>query len=111
MSTALTPFTANIPESALQDLRDRLARTRWPERETSEGWDQGVPLAYAQELAAYWAQDYDWRRWEKQLNGWPQYMTEIDGIDIQELHIGMPLATALQEFSRIVGTDNTVVGF
>jgi pimeloyl-ACP methyl ester carboxylesterase len=95
MSTALTPFTANIPESALQDLGDRLARTRWPERETCEGWDQGVPLAYAQELAAYWAQDYDWRRWEKKLNGWPQYMTEIDGIDIHFIHRRSPCKNAL----------------
>lgn len=83
----ITPFTISVPEAALQDLKQRLALTRWPDRETTAGnWDQGLPLDYARELADYWAGEYDWRRCEAQLNSWPQFTTEIDGIDIHFIH-------------------------
>jgi pimeloyl-ACP methyl ester carboxylesterase len=81
------PFTIDVPQAALDDLKARLANTRWPEKETVDDWDQGVPLAYAQELAAYWRDGYDWRRVEARLNAWPNYLVEIDGLDIHYLHI------------------------
>lgn len=81
------PFTIDIPQSQIDDLRTRLAQTRWPEKETVEDWDQGMPLAYARELAAYWAGGYDWRRCEAAINAWPNYLVEIDGLDIHFLHI------------------------
>ena len=65
--TNIRPFTAAVPQAALDDLKDRLAQTRWPEKETVDDWDQGVPLAYAQELAAYWRDHHDWRRVEARL--------------------------------------------
>jgi pimeloyl-ACP methyl ester carboxylesterase len=95
MSDAVTPFTVDIPEAALEDLKTRLANTRWPEPELVDDWSQGIPLAYTQELATYWAQDYDWRRWEATLNRWDQFITEIDGVDIHFLHIKSPHANAL----------------
>lgn len=90
MSDAITPFTIDIPQSELDDLRERLSRCRWPEAQTCEGWNQGIPLDYTQELAAYWAEQYDWRRCEQQLNGWPQFKTRIDGIDIHFIHRTSP---------------------
>lgn len=81
------PFTAHIPDGAIADLKARLANARWPERETVDDWDQGVPLAYAQELAAYWRDDYDWRRVEARLGALPQFLVEVDGLDIHFLHL------------------------
>jgi len=86
VTDAIKPFKAKIPSAVLKDLKQRLARTRWPEKETCGDWSQGVPLAYAQELARYWSSDYDWRRFEKKLNGWKQFTTSIDGIDIHFIH-------------------------
>ena len=95
MSDIINPFTVTVPDSELQALRQRLIQTRWPDRETVQGWDQGVPLDYARELARYWAEDYDWRRFEALLNSWPQFTTEIDGIDIHFIHRRSPEAGAL----------------
>jgi hypothetical protein len=81
------PFAIDIAQSQLDDLRSRLALTRWPEKETVDDWDQGMPLAYAQQLAAYWANDYDWRRCEAALNALPNYLIEIDGLDIHFIHV------------------------
>ena len=81
------PFTIEVAQSQLDDLKARLALTRWPDKETVADWDQGVPLAYARDLAAYWADGYDWRRCEAALNGHPNYLVEIDGLDIHFLHI------------------------
>ncbi|WP_432768549.1 MAG: epoxide hydrolase 1 [Sphingopyxis sp.] len=81
------PFRIDVPQAALDDLKARLATTRWPEKETVDDWDQGVPLAYAQELAAYWRDEYDWRTVEARLNAWPNYLAEVDGLDIHFLHI------------------------
>jgi pimeloyl-ACP methyl ester carboxylesterase len=88
-STAATsrPFTIEIPEADLEDLRARIAATRWPERETVEDPSQGVQLATIQALARYWHDEYDWRRCEKRLNDFPQFITEIDGLDIHFVHV------------------------
>ena len=73
-------FTIDVPQAALDDLRNRLALTRWPEKETVDDWDQGVPLAYAQELAAYWQDRYDWRAVETRLNSYPNFLATVDGL-------------------------------
>jgi pimeloyl-ACP methyl ester carboxylesterase len=91
----MRPFTVQVPEADLTDLRERLRRTRWPEPETVTDWSQGLPLAYARELAGYWAEDYDWRATEARLNTLPQYVTEIDGLGIHFLHIRSSQADAL----------------
>ena len=80
------PFRIAVPDGDLTDLRDRLARTRWPERECVDDWSQGIPLAYTRELAAYWANEYDWRARESALNRFDQFVTEIDGLDIHFIH-------------------------
>ena len=84
---AIRPFRFNAPEDQLVDLRRRLAATRWPDRETVAGDSQGVPLAAMQDLARYWATDYDWRKIEARLNALPQFTTAIDGLDIHFIHI------------------------
>ena len=89
------PFTINIPQAALDDLRDRLARTRWPSEIAGVGWARGVPVDYLKELADYWANSYDWRAAEAELNGYPQFTTEIDGAAIHFLHVRSPEADAL----------------
>ncbi len=91
----IRPYAIDIEQSELDDLKQRLARTRWPEQEAVNDWSQGIPLAYTRELAEYWANEYDWRRWESKLNSWPGFMTEIDGIDIHFLHIRSPHEDAL----------------
>ena len=95
MNTPISPFTVAIADSELQDLQQRLARTRWPERETTDDWSQGIPLDYTRELANYWASTYDWRRFEKKLNGWPQFKTGIEDIDIHFIHRRSPHEDAL----------------
>jgi pimeloyl-ACP methyl ester carboxylesterase len=91
----VTPFRIEVPEAELRDLRDRLRRTRWPERETVDDWSQGVPLDYLQELCAYWADGYDWRATESRLNALPQFRTSIDGVGIHFLHARSPHPDAL----------------
>ncbi len=81
------PFRINVPEEALVDLRRRVLATRWPDRETVTDRSQGAQLAKIQELVRYWGTDYDWRKVEAQLNALPQFMTEIDGLDIHFLHV------------------------
>src|SRR5688500_18646914 len=83
----IRPFHVDVPEEELADLRRRIAATRWPEKETVADQSQGVPLAMTQELARYWATEYDWRRCEAKLNALPQFMTEIDGLDIHFIHV------------------------
>lgn len=95
MTDAIRPFQIETPEADLDDLRRRLALTRWPEREPVDDWSQGVPLAYVQEVAAYWRDGFDWRAWETKLNGWPQFTTEIDGVDIHFLHVRSPHRDAM----------------
>jgi len=84
---AIRPFRVNVPESELTDLRRRIAATRLPERETVTDFSQGVPLATIQKLAHYWATEYDWRKVEARLNALPNFITEIDGLDIHFIHV------------------------
>jgi len=84
--TAITPFRIAVPDDVLDDLRQRLARTRWPERECVDDWSQGIPLDYTRELAAYWADGYDWRVREAALNRFDQFTTDVDGLEIHFIH-------------------------
>jgi len=86
-SDAIRPFTFNVPEAELTDLRRRISTTRWPEKETVTDASQGVQLATMQKLARYWETEYDWRRCEAQLNALPNFITEIDGLDIHFIHV------------------------
>ncbi len=83
---SINPFRIAVPDADLDDLKDRLARTRWPEAECVDDWTQGIPLAYTRELADYWAGEYDWRAREAALNRFDQHTTEIDGLDIHFIH-------------------------
>jgi hypothetical protein len=93
--TAVRPFRIDVPEEDLADLRRRIAATRWPERETVADESQGVQLATIQELARYWGTDYDIRRFEARLNALPQFITEIEGLDIHFIHVKSPQEDAL----------------
>ena len=84
---SIRPFHVNIPEQQLTELRRRIRETQWPEKETVSDQSQGVPLATMQELARYWATDYDWRKVEGKLNALPQFVTTIDGLDIHFIHV------------------------
>jgi len=92
---SIQPFTINIPQANLDDLRDRLARTRWPDELPGVGWSYGVSLAYLKELAEYWRTAYDWRTWEAKLNQFPQFTTEIGGQNVHFLHVRSPEPNAL----------------
>jgi pimeloyl-ACP methyl ester carboxylesterase len=123
-SDAVTPFRIAIPQQALDDLRARLAGTRWPEAETVDDWSQGVPLAYLGELCDYWADGYDWRATEQRLNALPQFRAELDGLGIHFLHVrsahpdAFPLVLthgwpgSIVEFLKVIGplTDPTSHG-
>ena len=83
-------FKFEASDAELADLKQRLGNTRWPEKETPGDWSQGVPLAYMREVCQYWEESYDWRRCESALNARPQFITEIDGVDIQFMHVRSP---------------------
>jgi pimeloyl-ACP methyl ester carboxylesterase len=83
----IRPFHVDVPDEALEDLRRRIAATNWPEKETVADQSQGVPLAMIQELARYWATDYDWRKCQARLSVLPQFVTEIDGLRIHFIHV------------------------
>ncbi len=87
MTDAISPFTIAITEADLTDLRARLERTRWPDAETVEDWQQGVPLETAKMVVDHWRTAYDWRRGEAALNAWPQFRTQIDGLGIHFFHV------------------------
>jgi len=93
--TAIRPFQVDFPKSELTDLRRRINATRWPEQELVTDGSQGVQLATIQKLANYWQTDYDWRKVEARLNALPQFMTEIDGVDIHFIHVRSTEAGAL----------------
>ncbi len=115
MSDEIIPFRIEIPEADLDDLRQRLRRTRWPEPETVDDWSQGIPLDYTRQLCEYWLEQYDWRAAEARLNRFPQFLTEIDGLDIHFLHVRSPHEGALPlvithgwpgsvvEFGKVIG--------
>jgi len=124
LASPIHPFSINIPEEALVDLRRRIGATRWPERETVDDQSQGVQLVTLQGLVRYWASDYDWRKAESKLNAFPQFVTEIDGLDIQFAHVRSPHDNAMPliithgwpgsifEFIKVIGplTDPTMHG-
>ena len=85
--STIRSFQFTAPEEALADLRRRIAATRWPDRETVNDASQGVQLATMQELVRHWGTDYDWRKVEARLNAMPQFITEIDGLDIHFIHV------------------------
>src|SRR5437660_3376962 len=91
----IRPFRIDIPQTAVDDLRDRLARTRWPDELPGVGWDYGVPLAFAKEMAGYWRTGYDWRAQESRLNVFPQFTTSIDGQNVHFMHVRSPEPDAL----------------
>jgi pimeloyl-ACP methyl ester carboxylesterase len=95
MSEEITPFRIEIPQHDLDDLRHRLAATRWPAALPADGWDTGVPTTWLRELAEYWRTGYDWRAAEAKLNGYPQFTTVIDGQRIHFLHVRSPEPNAL----------------
>lgn len=121
---AILPFRVNFPEIEVTELRGRIRATRWPEKENVADASQGVPLATLQKLARYWTNDYDWRKSEAKLNAMPNFITEIDGIDIHFLHVRSKHANALpiiithgwpgsiMEQMKIIGplTDPTAYG-
>jgi len=87
VDTAIRSFQIDVPEDELADLRQRVLATRWPERETVTDQSQGVRLVTMQVLARYWGTDYDWRKCEGKLNALPNFITEIDGLDIHFIHV------------------------
>ena len=95
IDTQIHAFTVDIPDAKLDDLRDRLGRTRWPSELAGIGWSRGVPLAYLQRLAEYWRASYDWRQAEVRLNQFPHFITTIDGQAIHFLHVRSPNPNAL----------------
>jgi epoxide hydrolase len=92
---SIVPFTIAIPDDALADLRARLHNTRWPNSEVVDDWSQGIPLAYTREVAQYWADTYDWRAREAQLNRFAHFTTNIDDIDIHFIHQRSPHGDAM----------------
>src|SRR5262245_6407433 len=85
--TAIRPFRVEVPEAELDDMRRRIKATRFPEKETVSDFSQGVQLAFIQALAQYWATNYDWRKIEAKLNALPNFITEIDGLDVHFIHV------------------------
>lgn len=83
----IRPFTLHVPEESLTELADRLRRTRWPVEDETFGWDHGVPVDYARELAEYWADGFDWRAQERRINATPQFTTTVDGHDAHFFHV------------------------
>ena len=115
MSDEVLPFHIDVADAALVELRQRLARTRWPDAETVDDWSQGIPLAYVRELCSYWASTYDWRTTEERLNALGSSRTELDGLGIHFLHVrssepdALPLVLthgwpgSIIEFHKVIG--------
>jgi len=95
MSEQIKPFRIDVPQADLDDLHERLGRTRWPDQIPDTGWDYGVPVDYVKRLAQHWRHGYDWRKWEAEINKCPQFTTEIDGQNIHFLHVRSPREDAL----------------
>ncbi|GAA3534489.1 epoxide hydrolase [Amycolatopsis ultiminotia] len=122
-STLVRPFTVSIPDSEVDDVKQRLARTRWPDPETVGDWSQGVRVQNARSLVDHWEHGYDWRRFESELNRFPQFLTEIDGLDIHFIHVrsknphAMPLILthgwpgSIVEFLKLIGPLTDPVSF
>jgi pimeloyl-ACP methyl ester carboxylesterase len=86
----INPYMIQISNDDLEDLKRRLLSTRWPEKETVEDWSQGIPLSYVKEISEYWLNEYDWRSREEYYNSFPQFITNIEGLDIHFIHIKSP---------------------
>src|SRR2546423_1486345 len=122
-STLVRPFTVSISESEIDDVKQRLARTRWPDPETVGDWSQGVRVENARSLVDYWERGYDWRRFESGLNRFPQFLTGIDGLDIHFIHVrsknpnAMPLILthgwpgSILEFGKLIDPLTDPVSF
>ncbi|MDZ7674010.1 MAG: epoxide hydrolase [Acidimicrobiales bacterium] len=122
--TDIRPFRIEVPDDDLDDLHRRLDATRWPDEETVDDWSQGIPRSYVQELATYWRDTYDWRAREARLNEFPQFVTDLDGLDVHFLHVRSPHEHArpmvmthgwpgsIAEFQDVIGplTDPTAHG-
>lgn len=114
-TATVKPFHISVPDAVLADLQERLAHTRWPQKETVDGWSQGIPLDYTRELASYWRYKYDWRARETALNDFPQFTTVIDGLEIHFIHQRSRIQNAfpllithgwpgsVAEFQRVIG--------
>jgi microsomal epoxide hydrolase len=90
MADELRPFRVDVPEAVLDDLRDRLARTRWPDQIPNTPWDYGTDLTYLQDLCETWRTDFDWRKQEERFNRWPHFLTDIDGTQVHFIHARSP---------------------
>jgi hypothetical protein len=99
----ITAFRIDIPEADLDDLRERLRRTRWPEAATVDDWSLGIPLDYTRELCQYWLEGYDWRACETRLNGFPQFRTDVDGLTSTSCTSRPPAKTRCRWSSRTAG--------
>jgi pimeloyl-ACP methyl ester carboxylesterase len=122
-SSLIRPFTVAIPDTEIDDLKLRLARTRWPNQETVPDWSQGVRLENTASLIEYWEKKYDWRRFERELNSFPQFVTNIVGLDIHFIHVrsknpnAMPLILthgwpgSIVEFLKLIGPLTDPVAF
>jgi pimeloyl-ACP methyl ester carboxylesterase len=112
---SIRPFTIDIADDVLDDLEERLRRTRWPEAEVVDDWSQGVPLSYVADVCRYWAEEYDWRHRERLLNRFDQFVTTIDGLDVHFIHVRSPRPDAVPlllshgwpgsivEFAKVIG--------
>ena len=122
-SDLVRPFRVAISDSEIADLKQRLARTRWPDPETVHDWSQGVRVENAKSLVTYWEREYDWRRFESELNRFPQFLTTIDGLDVHFIHVksknpdAMPLILthgwpgSIVDFLRLIGPLTDPVAF
>jgi len=122
-SALIRPFTVSISDSEIDDLRQRLARTRWPDPETVGDWSQGVRVENARALVEHWERSYDWRRFESRLNSRPQFLTTIDGLDIHFIHVrsehpnALPLIlthgwpSSIVDFLKLIGPLTDPVSF
>jgi pimeloyl-ACP methyl ester carboxylesterase len=122
-SILVRPFTVAISDSEIEDLKQRLAKTRWPNPETVPDWSQGVRVENAKSLIDYWEREYNWRRFESELNRFPQFVTEIDGLDIHFIHVksknpnAMPVILthgwpgSIVEFLKLIGPLTDPVAF
>ena len=111
----IEPFVINASDAELDDLKQRLANTRWPDPEPASDWSQGIPLSYLQEVCAYWGKEYDWRAREAKLNAFPQFKTEVGGLGIHFIHVRSPEPSAIPlvmthgwpgsivEFQKVIG--------
>ena len=93
--TDCTPFRVDVPDAVLDDLRDRLARTRWPDQIPGSGWSYGTDRAYLQQLCEYWRTEFNWRAEEARFNRWPHFLTNIDGQQVHFIHARSPEPDAL----------------